>query len=97
MLEFKIETMDKPEHHFEKEKVYFPFEKLGAPSEDGLKVQGFEVPIEYKSRVNYQLNAVVKNKTGDKRKIGLNKIQDEKEYRMTKSNREGYFKVVRVK
>ncbi len=83
-MEFKIETMDKPTHHFDREKIYFPFDQLGEPQGD--KVQGFEVPIEFKSRVNYQLNA-----------IGLNKVQTDKEFRMIKSNKEGFFKVVRVK
>jgi hypothetical protein len=90
-MEFQITTREIPEHHFNREKLYFPFDKLDVK-------QGFDVPIEFKSRVNYQLNAVVKNKSGDKRKIGLNKIQDNKEFRMFKSDKgKGYFQVIRVK
>jgi hypothetical protein len=91
MMEFEITTRTVPEHHFNREKLYFPFDKLGLN-------QGFDVPIEFKSRVNYQLNAVVKNKAGNKRTIGLNKTQSDKEYRMFKSDKgEGYFQVIRVK
>ena len=96
-MEFKIETKARPSHQFSKEKIYFPFDKLEAPKGDDC--QGFDVPIEFKSRANYQLNAVIRDKSGTiTKKVGLNKSQSEKEYRMTKSVKgDGYFTVVRVK
>ncbi len=81
-MDFKITTREIPQHHFDRgEKMYFPFEKLE------LK-QGFDVPLELKSRVNYQLNA---------KKVGINKVQSERLYRMFKSDIDKHFQVIRVK
>jgi hypothetical protein len=101
MLEFKITKSAKPTHHFNREKEYFPFDKLEAPQGD--QVFGFDVPIGYKSQVNYQLNHVNKDKAGNKTPKGINKIQSDKEYRMTRGDNTGeakndsYFRVIRVK
>ena len=80
-MEFTITTREIPKHHFDREKMYFPFDKLE------LK-QGFDVPNELKSRVNYQLNA---------KKGGINKSQDERLYRMFKSEIDKHFQVIRVR
>jgi hypothetical protein len=100
-MEFNITLSAKPTHHFNREKEYFPFDKLESPK--GSEVFGFDVPIGYKSQVNYQLNHVDRPKGKPTRPKGINKVQSEKEYRMTRGANTGeakndsYFRVIRVK
>ena len=81
-MDFPITTREIPKHHRNRKKMYFPFDKLSVS-------QGFDVPINLKSRVNYQLNG---------KKKGLNKVEGAtKEFRMFKTDKEDYFQVIRVK
>ena len=81
-MDFIITTREIPKHHFNREKMYFPFEKLEVK-------QGFDVLKDLKSRVNYQLNG---------KKKGLNKVKGAtKRFGIFKTDKEEYFQVIRVK
>ena len=101
-MEFNITQGDKPTRGFQgAEKIPFPFDKLGAPA--GNQCFGFDVPIGFKSQCSYQLNHVERKNGTVVKKVGLNKIQDEKQYQMTRGTQTGeakndsYFRVVRIK
>jgi len=102
-MEFKITKGKLPTRGFQgQEKIPFPFNDLQAP--EGDECFGFDVPIAYKSRCAYQLNHVVRSKSGIiTKKIGLNKSQSEKQFQMTRGDQTGdsksdtYFRVVRIK
>jgi len=81
-MDFIITTREIPEHHFSREKINFPFEKLEVK-------QGFDIEKNLRSRVNYQLNG---------KKKGLNKVKGAtKEFRIFKTDKEDILQVIRVK
>jgi len=81
-MDFIITTREIPKHHSDREKMYFPFDKLEVKD-------GFDVPINLRSRVNYQLNG---------KKKGLNKVEGAiKRFGIYKTNKKEYFQVIRVK